>query len=225
MKMKKWIIQLMVLFVAVGVQANRLAWFNDGTVADTGALRNLANASYCAALGLDVIGFDDGAMVTRTEFGKSGSTPAGPTSGGTAGSEWLFARSTGVRDTPTSTADYFRFTVTADAGKILKLTNVTFDLTSVANDHTATGTYTAQVFVAVDGGAFTSIGSSVSSTVDATGWSAVTSADIDLSMTAGASSVEIRIGLGDGGLDSPSGAAFVQGIQANGSVIPSPAGT
>jgi len=221
-----WIGLIMLLAMSVTQGASRtsprfLASYIDGMAADDAALRNLATASYCSANGLEAVGFDGGAMVTRSEFGRSGLTPAGSTARSSTGSEWLFARSTSIDDTPESTSDYFGLIVIADTGKTLALTNLTFDLTSVANDDTATGTtYTAQVFVAVDGGDFAPVGDPVRSTVGARGWGALTSANIDLSSITGASSVEIRIALGDGGCKSTSGAAFVQGIQAKGSVIP-----
>ena len=227
--MKKWIIQWMVLFAAFGVRAELVASYNDGTAADAAALTNLASAASVAVTDLSAVGFEGGALITRDSFGGQGSTPAGPTAGSAAGSDWLFARSyndTAIHNsTPVSTTDYFGFTVTASAGKMLNLETLAFDLTSIADADAATGTtYTAQVFCSVDGGAFATIGSPVSSTVDAKGWGPITSANIDLSTVTGARSVELRIGLGDEGLDSQSGAAWIQGIQLNASVeaIPEP---
>ena len=223
-KMKKWIIQWMVLFAAFGVRAELVASYNDGTDADAAALANLASAASVTVTDLDVGRVNDG-NITRTEFGAP-ATPAGPTAGSSGGSEWLFFRSTVISaGTPVSTSDYFGFAVTADPGKTLDLTNIEFDLITRANASAAWGyTATAQVFVAVDGGAFTAIGSSVSSTApDASNvWSPVTTANIDLSTITGASSVEIRIGVADN-LDNSGAAAFVQGVQLNGTVVPEPA--
>jgi len=198
-----------------------LAYFNDGTAADADALTNLASAASVTVMDLSAVGFEAGTLITRNEFGTP-VTPAGPTARSAAGSEWLFARSTATRDVPASHLDYFGFTVTADAGKTLDLTNLKFDFVARANAPEAYGTYSAQVFVAVNGGTtFTAIGSSVSSTTTASNvWAPMTSADIDLSTLAGADSVEFRIGLGDGALNSGGGSAWVQGIQLNGTVAP-----
>ena len=215
--MKKWIVSVMVLFAAFGVQAERIASYNDGTDADADALINLASAASVTVTDLSPVGFEIASGLDITRTGYDATSPAGPTAGSSIGSEWLFARASKILSgAPRTTTDYFGFTVTADSGKMLDLTNIKFDLVSTANASPAYAEiYTAQVFYSVDGGAFASIGSSVSSTAPSVSdvWSSITTANIDLSTITGASSVEIRIGLGDAGTSDTNGAAFVQGRQ------------
>jgi hypothetical protein len=224
--MKKLIIPWLVLFAALGVRGGPIASYTDGTAADTAALTNLAPpvSGIAAVSDLAGKGFEGSlnptASTTRNEFGGT-PTPAGPTAGSAAGSEWLFARSSFMGDAPGTTTDYFGFTVTADAGKTLTFDSFTFDLVGINNANSTPWTFTAQLFVAVDGGAFTSIGSAVTSNATDTEdeFAAVKSVTIDLSGMAGANSVEFRLELGDD-LKSSSRAAYVQGIQLNGTVVP-----
>jgi hypothetical protein len=206
---------------ALGVRGELVASYNDGIAEDALALANLASAASVTVTDLSVVGFG---VSTRAEFGTP-ITPAGPTAGSSAGSAWLFARSSDLQATPDAVTDYFGFTVAADAGKTLNLESFKFDLVTIANlisdpQYIAT----AQLYYAVDGGtSFATIGSALTSAATvATVFAPVESANIDLSGITGASSVEFRLGLGDT-RDSTARAAWIQGIQLNGTVIPEPA--
>jgi len=224
-RLKHSILPIALLFTAFEAQAALVASYVDGTDADAAALTNLAGpiTGIATVTDLSNVGFEVGNSITRSEFGLAPSTPAGPTAGSSTGSEWLFARDSVTQDIAGTTTDYFGFTVTADVGETLGLTNLKFDFVARANQTAAYGTYSTQVFYAADGGSFVSIGSPVSSEATASNvWAPLTSADIDLSTITGANSFEFRIGIGDGGLNTVGGAAWVQGIQLNAVAIPEP---
>jgi sialate O-acetylesterase len=202
-----------------------MASYNDGTDTDAAALVNLATvSSNYTVSGLASVGFYEAAYITRTSFGAT--TPAGPTAGSAAGSEWLSARSTIIHDLG-SASDYFGFTVTAAADHVLDLTSLKFDMAAASGvTNLATGyNFSTQVYVSQDGGLFAAIGSPLTASVadGVAGFSSVVSANIDLSSITGAGSVAIRIGVGDAligaDVNSQSAVGLVQGIQLNGSVV------
>jgi hypothetical protein len=203
-----------------------LASYADGSAADDSALLNVAavSTSYATSALGDNNASDGG---TRTEFGvTAGNTPAGPTAGSSAGSEWLFSRASKIPSTPSSTANYYSFTVTASPGFTLDLTNLLFDMVSAVSSDPGGLNSSAQVFYATNGSStFTPIGSAVTSSVLSTAplhsYSAVTTANINLSTLTGLNSVSIRIGMADNS-GSPSKGTFVQGIQLNGTAVPEP---
>lgn len=204
-----------------------IAYYVDGTDADGLALANLVTNPGVTVSALSAVGFTGGTSITRPDFGVA--TPAGPTAGSSAGSEWLFARSkdtTGTGATvPGTAADYFGFTVTAGGTETLNLTTLRFDFVAVVD---AAGTIEgkAQAFINVDGGGFNPIGSEFLATSTAGSgpthfFGTVTQASVDLSSITGASSVEIRIGLADN-RDEDGKATFVQGIQLDANIVPEP---
>ncbi|MGZ0709696.1 PEP-CTERM sorting domain-containing protein [Coraliomargarita sp. W4R53] len=208
-------------------QAATLAYFQDGTRVDAAALVNIGSLdSAYSVSALDAIGFSsDSSQTTRSEFGASaGDVPMGPTAGSDAGSEWFFARSTTTQVNPGTGNDYYGFTVTANGGNTLSLQSLKYDFVSVLNagDSTTSITASAEAFLSVDGGSFSSIGA-VTAFDDkvAAGFGVVQSANFDLSSIAGATSIEIRIGIGDD-VSTNSAASFLQGIELSGSAIPEP---
>ena len=197
-----------------------IASYVDGTDADSAALAELTSSVGVTASALSAVGFTGGTSITRTEFGAAVSTPAGPTAGSSAASEWLFARSrnsTGTSNTtPGTSTDYFGFTVAAaNVGETLDLNTLKFDFVAVGD---VTGL--ARLFVNVDSGGFNAIGSEFSATATS-GFGTVTQASVDLSSITGATSVEFRIGLGDN-RDTDGAATYLQGIQLDANVIPEP---
>ncbi|MGZ0654882.1 PEP-CTERM sorting domain-containing protein [Coraliomargarita sp. W4R72] len=209
-------------------QAATLAYFQDGTGVDSAGLTNIAppDAAYAVSV-LDAVGFSANASeITRSEFalGTGGPAPAGPTAGSDVGSEWFFARSTTTQVNPGTGNDYYGFTVTANGGNTLSLQSLKYDFVSVLNagDSTTSITASAEAFLSVDGGSFSSIGA-VTAFDDkvAAGFGVVQSANFDLSSIAGATSIEIRIGIGDD-VSTNSAASFLQGIELSGSAIPEP---
>ena len=206
------------------VRADLLAYFGDGVVADAAAFSDLAGNSSVIVSALQMVDFQDSAArITRTEFGAAPFTPAGPTAGSGVGSEWFFARANVIQSTPSSTTDYFGFTVSAIGGT-LELDDLVFDRTSRANEPGGIIT-TFDVFVSVDSGAFNSFGSdTITDPGTLNVFGPATTQTTDLSSITGASSVEVRIALGDNsGL--PSKSSWAQGIQLNGTVVPEPGTT
>lgn len=204
------------------LQADLLAYYADGVEVDAAALVDQAGHAGVVASDLANVGFETGTSITRTEFGSAPFTPAGPTAGSASASQWLFARATVVQATPDTLTDYFGFTVTALPGSVLSLSELRFDRTNRANE--AGGIITTyQVFVSVDGGVFTSMGSD-SITAPATlstFLDPATTQITDLSTLSSATSVEFRIALGDNS-NLASKSSWVQGIQLSGQVVPEP---
>ena len=207
--------------VATPVHGTLLAYYVDGVDIDSAALIDQAANGDVTASNLSNVGFEGGTSITRTEFGTGPSTPAGPTAGSGVGSEWLFARANATQPNPGTTTDYFGFTVSANTGT-LNLTDLVFDRTNRANTSGGINT-TYEVFVSVDSAPFASFGSDTitAPAVLGTFLDPATTQTTDLSSITGASSVEIRIALGDNsGVASKS--SWVQGIQLNGTVVPEP---
>jgi hypothetical protein len=201
-----------------------LAYYVDGTDEDAAALVDLASAASVAASNLSNVGFEGGGSITRPSFGAAPLTPAGPTAASAAGSEWLFARANRTQATPGTNTDYFGFTIDMDEAGWMDLSDLTFDTTNRANTGGGINT-TYEVFAAVDGGLFNSLGfTSITapSTLNTFLDPAFTHI-VDLTSIMGAKSVELRIALGDNsGVASKS--SWVQGIQVYGdvTVIPEP---
>jgi|GEM_PF-1846495 len=203
----------------------------NGTDVDADAFTNLAPAVTGATV-TDLVNFglEAGGNITRTSFNVD--TPAGPTAGSSMASEWLFGRIGNPGGTGFVAADsgnfYTGFTITADTGNALDLTDLVFDYYGTSNDSNLLFMGQAEAFLSVDGGAFTSFGSVVSNDTDAVigNNGPVVTADFDLSSITGAETVEVRIAFGTDG--STAGAnpfaatGFVQGIQLNGEIVPIP---
>ncbi|NWK57130.1 PEP-CTERM sorting domain-containing protein [Verrucomicrobiaceae bacterium N1E253] len=95
-------------------------------------------------------------------------------------------------------SDYFGFMVTVDAGSAINATALTFDWGIGNNDGTVTGAILGwRAFASVDGGAFTSVGTSeVTTDVVTKTWLGQTSANLDLAglaTTGDGGNIEIRI--------------------------------
>ncbi len=206
-----------------------LATFVNGTDQDAAALGNKTTPTTgYTVTALSNVGFEGGTSITRSEFGTGNpTTPAGSVAGSSAGSEWLFQRSSFTATTPVSTDDYYSFTITGTGGNSFNLTNLRFNFVVAVNDNVP-GTAeslaaTARVYANIDGGGFNAIGSAVSASDDdsAAGFGSVQTANINLSSITGASTVELRIGVGDDANEG-SRASWIQGIELNGNVIPEP---
>lgn len=211
-------------------QASLISYFADGTDNDVAALTSKVAPLGATVSALSVISLSDGAQnITRTSFTNNevaGSanliTPAGPTAGSSAESQWLAARSNtadGLLNPPSSTTDYFGFIIAGTGGNTLNLNAFKFDM-AVMNTSGAT-TANAALMVSVDGGAFSQYGTTLSLSQAVVGVSAVTTKTIDLSSITGANSVEFRLNVSDNrGL---SVAAHVyQGLQLDGSIVSVP---
>jgi hypothetical protein len=206
-------------------RAAMLAYYVDGTDADAAALPDLAGAAGVTAGDLANVGFEGGSNITRTSWGGAGNTPAGPTAGSSAGSEWLLARANFVQATPDTLTDYFGFTVTADTGMVLDPAALTFDWAVATNQDAGGIISNYEVFASADGGAFSSAGSGgpISLTTNPTFLRPAVTESLDLSSLPLATSYEFRIALGDNsGLNSKG--TFLQGIQLEGDAeaIPEP---
>ncbi len=97
----------------------------------------------------------------RTAFGGAGPTPAGPTSGTAAGSNWRLWRKGSIAGTMNSTEDYAGFTATVGAAANgITFGDLSFDLAGgAANNATGGIDVNYQVFAQVNGGGFNAIGS------------------------------------------------------------------
>ncbi|GHC41827.1 hypothetical protein [Roseibacillus persicicus] len=212
-------------FTGTSVNAAVLAQYNDGTDEDAAALLNLATTVGITVSDLSDVGAQTGDSARITRPGFSTPTPAGPAAGSAAGSEWLEARSTENQGSPSSTDNYFFFTVNADPGTTINLTSLKYDFwLSDAGGGAATAS--AEGFISVDGGAFISIGSITATDTLGAGVAApVAPANFDLSSITGVESLEVRIGIGYSQGNSTGTSGFVQGIQLDGSVIPEPSTT
>lgn len=216
--------------------ADLLAFYNDGSEADAAAEPNIAapvgnvtvssidSFGVLAGTGKTLPSGDptggDASRITRPGFATP--TPAGPTAGSASGTEWFEARSGENQGTPTSTDNYFFFTLEADPGFALDLTSLKYDFWVSSGSGVATAA-TVEAFVSVDGGAFVSFGSTSSSDTGAAGdVAAVGTANLDLSSITGAESVEVRLGVGYSSGNSDSASGFLQGVQLEGDVVPEP---
>jgi hypothetical protein len=154
---------------------------------------------------------ETGANVTRSEFGAGNPTPGG--------TEWLLWRTQSMADTPSSTDDYYRVTLEASPGG-LNLSGVSFDMV-LAKANTSNFTVSYSVFVSVDSGAFTSLGTgSMTHSGANNSFTTPVTQSINLSSIVGATTADIRIAWGDGGASSASQALFVQNIEVT--AIPEP---
>ncbi len=213
------------LLIGVSAQAAQLGFYVDGIDVDAAAFVNqAAPVANVSLTDLDYVGFSAVASeVTRDSFLLA--TPAGPSAGSAASSQWLFGRNGLSTAGPSSAAQYAGFTVTADPGFTLNLTNLVFDYYAVSALDGLEFSGQAEAFISIDGGAFNSFGQ-VGASVTGIANSAVQTANLDLSSIAGAEEVEIRIAFGQAGLVAPtfSATGFAQGITLNGEVvIPEPA--
>jgi len=216
-----------VALAASAANAALFANYVDGTDVDTAAYTNLASSVVGVTVtNLAPFGLEGGVNVTRDSFAAV--TPAGPTAGSAAGSEWLFGREGLAIGAASSTDNYVAFTITADPGNTLSLTNLVYDYYATSNEVALLFEGQAEAFISVDSGAFNSFGSVSSSDVDGVllNNGAVVTANLDLSSITGASSVEVRVAFGNAGTNSGvnlfGGTGFVQGIQLNGDVVPEP---
>lgn len=202
-----------------------LAYYGDGLLVDAPALANIApvNADITVS-SLSDVGAQTGDPVRITRNAFSTPTPAGPTAGSAIGSEWFEARSTENQGTPSSTDNYFVFTVDAEPGFLLNLEELRYDFW-VSPTTSATTSADVEAFVSVDGGSFVSFGSitAIDNDGDANVAAPVATANLDLSSITGAESVEVRIGVGYSQGNSAGISGFAQGIQLEGSVVPEPA--
>ncbi len=230
MKYTKLILPVVALAVAcTPANAAVLAFFVDGTDADAAALANKADVSPLFTVSaLSNVGFAGTTNITRNEFGTANpTTPAGSVAGSSAGSEYLFQRSSQTIAEPGTTTDYYGFTITGNGGNTIDLTSIRFNFVAAVNDEgdgilgNESLTALSQVFASVNGGTFNAIGLAVTAFDDDAdnAFGTVQTANVDLSGITGANSVEIRIGVGDDA-GSQNRASFIQGIELNG--IPEP---
>lgn len=210
--------------VGTSANADLLAYYGNGLLEDAAALANIApvNADITVS-GLSDVGAQtgDGTRITRPLFATP--TPAGPTAGSAEGSEWFEARSSENQGAPSSTDNYFVFTVAANPGSFLDLDVLKYDFW--VSDGVGSGAEASvEAFVSVDGGSFVSFGSIAASDTDGdTGLSApLATANLDLSSITGAETVEVRLGVGYSQGNSAGIDGFVQGIQLEGDVVPEP---
>lgn len=216
--------------LGINAQAATIASYIDGT-ATTGA--NLAApVAGITVTDLTSSGITFGTVSSITRSGETILTPAGPTAGSAASSQWLNALNNQVANgSPVSTGDYFSFTLTADSGNLPGLTSLTFDMVTAAaaSDGAIDGTY--QLFAAADEGSFTAVGlpgtaANPNDDIFPGGQDSsigtVITANIDLTSLAPANSYEFRIALGD---NSGAGVktTWLQGIQVE--TIPEPSST
>lgn len=210
--------------MATTANADLIAFYGNGTDADAAALLSVAApVAGVTVSDLSDVGAQTGdpSRITRTSFGAD--NPAGPTAGSGVGSEWLEARSSENQGPASSADNYFVFTATADAGSVLNLATLKYDIHAHPNDATVTE-MAAEAFVSVNGGSFVSFGSvtSLDDDGDAATVVAASTANLDLSSITGADSVEVRIGIGYAQGNSTGISGFVQGIQLDGTVVPVP---
>ena len=190
--------------------AASIASFVDGTDADAAALANLSGAADITVSSLANVGFEGGGYITRSEFGH-------PAPGG---DEWLFARANVVLSTPSTSTDYFGFTVTSDTDQRIFLGNLTFDRTLARNEGGDISTK-FEVFVSVNGGDFISFGNETMGHIDGTDpvntFLTPKTQTNDLSAIQSARSVKIRIALGDNSA-SAGKSSWIQNINLEGSL-------
>ena len=208
---------------ASSANADLLSYYGDGTLVDAAALANIAPAVAGTTVSdLSDVGAQTGdpSRITRDTFGTP--MPAGPTAGSSSPSEWFEARSSENQGAPSSTDNYFVFTVDADPGSVLNLTSLKYDFW-LSDANNIAGEADAEAFISVDNGAFVSYGSIQATDTLGAGVSApVASANFDLTSITGAQSVEVRIGIGYSVGNSAALSGFVQGIQLEGDVVPEP---
>lgn len=218
------------LLVALAPSANAviIASYIDG---NTTSGVNLTPTSGITATSLTSSGIPFGTVTSISRDGETVITPAGPTAGSSAGSQWLNARNNQVAtgNNPVSTDDFYSFTVTADSGDLPQLLSLTFDMVTAAAASNGGITTTYQLYAAADGGAFAAVGAP-GNAVDpgspdlfpggqTSSIGAVITPIIDLTGLAPANSYEFRIALSD---NSGAGVktTWLQGIQL--SAVPEP---
>lgn len=219
-------VALVVAFTSAA-HAGLIAYYVNGSSADAAAMANLTSPSGYTASSLSSTGLRAAVDYTSnngTGFGPT--TPAGPTAGSSAGSEWLVATCDTVSSSPVSTDDYYQFTVAGTGGNTIDPTSLTFDWQGWVHSATGTVTFTYQLFASTDGSTFSAVGSAGSKTitnplagVDTV--TAVTTENIDLTSLAAAGSYTFRIALGDNSSSNKKG-NFFQAIQLNAEVTPAP---
>ena len=211
--------------LALPAHAATIAYYVDGTDADAAAFTNLAAADP----DFTVTDLSQVGLTNSTETSINGNlTPAGPTAGSAAGSEWLFASSGSMGNTANpdddpfvsgavSSDDYYSFTVTGNGGVTVDPSSLKFDLVLMRSS-VSTQFINYSVFASANGGAFTSVGDGFKDfdTVDV---SSVSTIDLDLSSLADSSSYEFRIALADQ-TSQNNRHALIQGIQFD--VVPEP---
>lgn len=138
-------------------QAATVVQYHDGTTST--AAFNVATGITASVITYQ--GLVAGDTGFRTSFGTAGPTPAGPTSGTAAGSNWKVWRKGSITGALNATAAYAGFTATIGAAADgITFGNLSVDLAGgAANSVTGGIDVNYQVFAQVNGGGFNAIGS------------------------------------------------------------------
>lgn len=185
-----------------------------------------ATASPITGSGLNANGTQ---FFLRNQFGANlWITGSSPTAAGPASSDlWLGVNNQnwGSIASPVSSAHYLEFTVTADSGKTLDMTNLTFSWQAAINNQTNVADFQYQLFASKDGGAYAAVGSVGSKPVSnalalSTDWGTLSSENIDLNSLDGANVVTFRLAMNNP-LTTTAGSyvQFFRNITVNGAVI------
>ncbi|SHJ78107.1 PEP-CTERM protein-sorting domain-containing protein [Rubritalea squalenifaciens DSM 18772] len=214
------------LTATLSSQAATLVHFVDGTDADDLALttNNAPVSADYSVSNLTANGFQTGSVITRTEFGAGNDIPG-------ATGEWLFQRGAYTGGSANSDSDYYGFTVTNNSGTGLNLDAFSFDAISVTNDANQFIIAEFQLYYQIDGGGFSTIGSTFAAesptgvTANVSEFSPKITPSIDLSgigAVADGSTIEFRLSVHDNS-GSQAKASFIQNIELT--AVPEPSST
>lgn len=220
-----------VLALYGNTNAGSTAASNTSVTSQSNGAAAVPNLTVSAVTGVGLNG-NFNTFFIRNQFGAnlwiSGSSPVGA---GTASTDlWIGANNQnwGAVSAPASTTHYLQFTLTADVGKTLDLSNLTFNWQAAINNQTDSLSFGYQLFASADGGAYATVGSSGSKAVGnglalSTDWGNITSENINLNSLDGANSVTFRLAMNNPN-DTTAGSyvQFFRNIAVNGSVVPEP---
>jgi hypothetical protein len=173
-----------------------------------------------------------GSFFLRNQFGANlwitGSSPSGA---GSASSDlWIGVNNQnwGTVGAAVSSAHYLEFTLTADVGKTLDLTNLTFSWQTGINNQTSILDFGYQLFASSNGGSYASVGSAGTKSVSnalgtSTDWGTHSSENIDINALDGANTVTFRLAMSNP-INTTAGSyvQFFRDVTVNGSVVPEP---
>jgi len=192
------------------------------------AVTNLTTSSISGS-GLNVNGTQ---FFLRNQFGSSlWITGSSPTAAGSASSDlWIGVKNQGwgTVGAAVSSAHFLEFTLTADTGKTLDLTNLTFSWQAAINNQTDILSFGYQLFASANGGSYASVGSAGTKSVSnalalSTDWGTITSENIDINSLDGANTVTFRLAMNNpNNTGAGSYVQFFRNITVNGTVVPEP---
>lgn len=231
-----------VLVVSTGADAAVLALYGNTNAGGTGAsstsVTSQANAAAAvtnlttSAISGSGLNANFNTFFVRNQFGTnlwiSGSSPSGA---GSASSDlWIGVNNQnwGTVGAAVSSAHYLEFTLTADAGKTLDLTNLTFSWQAAINNQTSILDFGYQLFASADGGSYASVGSGGTKSVGnalgvSTDWGTITSENINVNSLDGANTVTFRLAMNNPINTTAGGyAQFFRNVTVNGAVVPEP---